>query len=56
MPGREGVCRVKNPDGIEDDDVVTDEDGGNELTVPESVYRAREYRPPFDGLPWRDED
>ena len=33
--------RVRHPDG-------------KELDVPEDQYRAQEYRPPFDALPWKE--
>ena len=30
-------------------------DEHQELDVPEDRYRARDYQPPFDQLPWKDE-
>ena len=55
MPSREGVCRVKNPDGMEDDAIVRDINDGVESPVSESRYRAQGYMPPFDELKWCDD-
>jgi len=30
-------------------------DEAQELEVPEDRYRARDYQPPFEQLPWKDE-
>ena len=52
---RRGIYRVKNPVGIEDDAQVRDVHGGSDMPLPESIYREREYSPPFEDLPWRDD-
>ena len=52
---RRGIYRVKNPEPMEADAQVQDVNGGSETSLPESLYRARGYEPPFDKLPWRDD-
>ena len=52
---RRGIYRIKTPEGMEDDAQVEDVDGGSAMPLPESVYRQREYEPPFDKLPWRED-
>lgn len=54
-PYHKGRCRICRPRPMEDDAVVEDinsgEPGGRtETIVPESVYRAKGYEPPFEDL------
>ena len=49
-----GLYRIKNPSG-EDDVQVADVNGGSELPIPESLYRARGYHPLVETLPEREE-
>ena len=52
MPGNiRGICRVKRPEGMEDEIRVRDA-GGYEWTVTLAVYRQRGYEPPVNELPW----
>ena len=48
---RIGIGRKKNPEGMEDDAIVKDVNGGTEMPIPESLYRERGYLPEFDELP-----
>lgn len=52
---RRGIYRSANPSPLEHDVQVQDVNGGSDMPLPESIYRARGYEPPFDELPWRDE-
>lgn len=51
--GRQGIERVERPNGIEDEVIVKDVNGENEMPLRESEYRKRGYNPPCDKLPWR---
>ena len=50
MKEAHGIYRVRRLGGLGSDARVTD--GATEMDVPESVYRARGYRPDFDKTPW----
>jgi hypothetical protein len=52
MKEARGIYRMRRIGGLGSDARVTN--GATELDVPESVYRARGYRPDFDKLPWKD--
>jgi len=45
-----GTHRIKNGDGIEDGVWIVD--GKNGFEIPESRYRANNYQPPVEDLPW----
>lgn len=49
---RRGIYRQKMPEGIEDCAQVKDVNGGSQMPLDESLYRARGYEPPFEKLPW----
>lgn len=48
-----GLYRVRGIGGLPDD--VRVDDGGTELPLEETLYRARGYLPPVDALAWLDE-
>jgi hypothetical protein len=49
---RQGIYRIRYP-GRLGNDVRTRKIGGDEeLTIEESLYRARKYDPPVEQLPW----
>ncbi len=47
---RRGVYKVINPNGMENDAIVEDINGGNRMPLAESIYRERGYKPEFDVL------
>jgi hypothetical protein len=49
-----GLYRERNGWGNQDSARVK-YDEHQELDVSEDTYRARDYQPPFDELPWKDE-
>jgi len=49
----EGKWRTRRPRPLEDDAKTSD--GNIENWVRESLYRTRDYKPPFDDLPWKDD-
>jgi hypothetical protein len=49
-----GIYRERNGEGNQPSAHVK-YDEHQELDVPEDRYRARDYQPPFDKLPWKDE-
>jgi hypothetical protein len=49
-----GLYRERNGWGNQDSARVK-YDEHQELDVSEDTYRARNYQPPFDELPWKDE-
>jgi len=51
---RQGIYRIKRPEGMEDEAQVQDVNGGTDMPLPESRYRECGYQPPFDALPWQD--
>lgn len=52
---RRGLYRIMNPPGMEHDVQVEDVNGGFASPLPESLYRQRRYKPPFEKLPTREE-
>jgi hypothetical protein len=50
-----GLYRIKSPPPDENDVMVEPAFGGAQDLLPETAYRERGYRPPFEELPWADE-
>ncbi|WP_273020113.1 hypothetical protein [Oceanicaulis sp. UBA2681] len=48
---RRGIWKADSIGGLEAYAQVADVNGGNEMPLDESLYRARGYEPPFDVLP-----
>ncbi len=51
MKEARGIYRVRRIGGLGSDARVTD--GTSVMDMPESVYRARDFQPDFDKLPWK---
>ena len=50
-----GIWRTRRPRPTEDNVRIHD-GAGLALDMPESQYRARGYEPPFEELPWKEDD
>lgn len=49
-----GLYKISNPNGIEDDVQVQDH-GGNEWSITKSQYIDRGHKPDYESLPSREE-
>jgi hypothetical protein len=50
-----GIRRVRNG-WADQHSAVAKYDDGSVLEMPEDEYRALGYKPPFDDLPWKDQE